>query len=151
MKYSSATLGRVFILRLEDGEIVHETIESFAREMNIKAAALLILGGADKNSRLVTGPEKDRSPVIVPTELMLDKMHETTGVGTIFPNENQEPVLHMHIACGRRKTAKVGCIRRGVKVWHVMEVVITELDECDATRKKDVSTGFDLLYPGKRF
>ena len=40
MKYSSAQPGRIFILRLENGEIVHEEIERFAREQSIKAAAL---------------------------------------------------------------------------------------------------------------
>lgn len=147
MKYSSATLGRVFVLRLEDGEIIHETIEKFARQMNIKSAALQILGGADKNSRLIAGPQKDRSPVIVPTEFILDKMHETTGVGTIFPDEKGEPVLHMHIACGRRNRAKVGCIRKGVKVWHVMEVILWELAGSTAKRAVDPQTGLELLQP----
>lgn len=30
MKYSEARPGRIFVLRLEDGEIVHEVIERFA-------------------------------------------------------------------------------------------------------------------------
>ncbi len=47
MKYSEAKPGRVFILRLEDGEIVHEVIEAFAAKQSIWAASLIILGGAD--------------------------------------------------------------------------------------------------------
>ena len=57
MKYSEAKQGRIFIVRLEDGDIVHEEIEQFAREQSIKAAALIIIGGADKDSKLVVGPE----------------------------------------------------------------------------------------------
>ena len=38
MKYSEAKQGRVFIIRLEDGDILHESIEAFAREHSIKAA-----------------------------------------------------------------------------------------------------------------
>jgi predicted DNA-binding protein with PD1-like motif len=30
MKYSEAKPGRIFVIRLEDGEIVHEVIEAFA-------------------------------------------------------------------------------------------------------------------------
>ena len=45
MKYTQARQGRVFILRLEDGEIVHEVIEQFAADEKIAAAALIILGG----------------------------------------------------------------------------------------------------------
>ena len=38
MKYSQASLGRVFVVRLEDGDIVHECLERFAREQAISAA-----------------------------------------------------------------------------------------------------------------
>ena len=58
MKYSEATLGRVFVLRLEDGDIVHEEIEAFAQEHGIRSAAVLVLGGADEGSRLVVENQK---------------------------------------------------------------------------------------------
>ena len=58
-KYSQAIPGRIFVIRLEDGDTVHETIESFARKHAIGAATLVIPGGADKGSRLVVGPEDD--------------------------------------------------------------------------------------------
>jgi predicted DNA-binding protein with PD1-like motif len=32
MKYSEAKPGRIFVLRLEDGDILHESVETFARE-----------------------------------------------------------------------------------------------------------------------
>ena len=60
MKYTQAGLGRVFILRLEDGETVHEEIEKFSQEHSIRAASVTIVGGADKNSRLITGPARGR-------------------------------------------------------------------------------------------
>ena len=60
MKYSEAKQGRVFILRLEDGDIVHEEIEKFASDHSICAAGLIILGGADQGSQLVVGPKQDR-------------------------------------------------------------------------------------------
>ncbi|NIT59971.1 MAG: DUF296 domain-containing protein, partial [Aliifodinibius sp.] len=31
MKYSEAKQGRIFVIRLEDGDIVHDEIERFAR------------------------------------------------------------------------------------------------------------------------
>ena len=66
MKYSQAGLGRIFVIRLEDGDIVHEEIEKFAREKKISAASLIVLGGADAKSVLVTGPEQGRAKKIVP-------------------------------------------------------------------------------------
>jgi predicted DNA-binding protein with PD1-like motif len=147
MKYSQARQGRVFVIRLEDGEIIHEVIENFAREKSIGAASLIIIGGVDAESRLVVGPEEGRGEPIRPMEHRLTDVHEITGTGTLFPNERGEPVLHMHIACGRKETTLTGCVRRGVRAWQVLEVVLTELTENSARRIHDKQTGFELLEP----
>jgi predicted DNA-binding protein with PD1-like motif len=147
MKYSEATQGRIFILRLEDGEILHETIEAFAAEHSVKAAAVIALGGADEGSKLVVGPEHGRSEVITPMEHILEDVHEIAGVGTIFPDKDGKPVLHMHIAGGRQDRAVTGCVRRGVKVWHILEVVLFELVDSSARRVLDNQLGFELLEP----
>ena len=147
MKYSEAKPGRVFVIRLEDGDVVHETLEQFAKDHAVKAASLIILGGADKGSVLVTGPAQGRVTPIVPTTTELDNVHEISGTGTIFPNADGEPILHMHMACGRGTSTVTGCIRSGVKVWQVMEVVMYELTETTGTRLPDAATGFDLLIP----
>lgn len=147
MKYSEAKQGRIFIIRLEDGDIVHEEIERFALDHSIKAAALIIIGGADKGSRLVVGPEDGRAAPIVPIEHIIENVHEISGTGTIFPDEEGSPVLHMHMAFGRQSGTVTGCIRRGVKVWHIMEVVLFELDGSKSLRVLDQETGFKLLKP----
>ncbi|MCD6199065.1 MAG: DNA-binding protein [Deltaproteobacteria bacterium] len=147
MKYSQAKQGRTFIIRLEDGDIVHEEIEKFARKKSIKAAALIILGGADKGSKLIVGPEHGRREPIIPMKHVLDNVHEIAGTGTIFPDENGKPVLHMHMACGRKTSSATGCIRKGVKVWHVMEVILFELVDTTAVRAFEPTTGFELLRP----
>ena len=147
MRYSQAKQGRTFIVRLEDGDIVHEEIEKFAREKSIKAAALIILGGADKGSKLIVGPEHGRREPIIPMEHILDNVHEIAGTGTIFPDENGKPVLHMHMACGRKTSSVTGCVRKGVKVWHVMEVILFELIDTTAVRAFEPTTGFELLKP----
>jgi predicted DNA-binding protein with PD1-like motif len=147
MKYSQAQRGRTFIIRLEDGEILHESIERFAEEQGITAAACIVLGGADKGSALVTGPAKGRADPIVPVVGELEEAHEITGTGTIFPDRHGKAKLHMHIACGRYKDVSVGCVREGVKVWHVMEIILFELTENKAQRLLDEQTGFELLVP----
>ncbi len=147
MKFSQARQGRIFILRLEDGEIVHEVIEQFAAEQKIAAATLMILGGADDGSRLVVGPAEDRGLPLNPMERILKNAHEVTGAGTLFPDENGTPLLHMHMACGREEQTTTGCIRAGVKVWHVMEVVIFELLDTTAKRVVEQPLGIKLLQP----
>jgi predicted DNA-binding protein with PD1-like motif len=147
MKYSQAKQGRIFILRLEDGEIIHNTLETFAQNQGIKAAALIILGGADGGSRLVVGPEQGRAATISPIEQTLDGVHECAGTGTLFPDEEGRPVLHMHIACGRNASTITGCVRAGVKAWHVLEVILIELLDNTAVRRMDASTGFKMMDP----
>lgn len=147
MKYSEARQGRVFIIRLEDGDILHEEIEKFAREKSIKAAAVIAVGGADEGSRLVTGPENGRSETIIPMETVLDNVYEVSGTGTLFPDDDGNPILHMHMACGRNEKTITGCVRTGVKTWHVLELILIEFTYTDAARIKDAATGFKLLSP----
>jgi len=141
--------GRVFVLRLEHGDIVHEAIEGFARDKGIAAAALIVLGGADRGSRLVVGPNDRAERPVNPMQTALEATHEVAGTGTIFCNEQGEPVLHMHMACGREETTRTGCIRSGVQVWQVMEAVLFELIDSRGQRIKDSDLGFHLLQLSK--
>jgi predicted DNA-binding protein with PD1-like motif len=146
MRYSEAKTGRNFILRLEDGEILHQVVEQFAADHQINAAKLIVLGGADKGSILVVGPKNSRAATIEKQEIILDDVYEITGVGTIFRNEAGLPVSHIHISCGRGEKPVAGCARMGIKIWLVAEVVITELLDTTASRVRD-HNGFELLWP----
>lgn len=147
MRYSQARPGRVFILRLEDGDIVHEVIERFAVEQNILAASLIVVGGADDGSRLVVGPREDRGLPVDPMQHALEHTHEVAGVGTLFRDEAGVPLVHMHMACGRAGSTVTGCIRSGVRVWHVMEVILQELVDTTARRASEQPLGLKLLQP----
>jgi len=147
MKYSQAQQGRVFVIRLENGEIVHEEIERFAREQGIQAATLIAVGGVDKGSRLIVGPEDGEARPVNPMEHILADVHEIAGTGTLFPDEQGRPMLHMHMACGRNENTVTGCIRSGVKVWHVLEIILFELAGCSGKRMLEKETGFKLLIP----
>ena len=119
MKSSPARQGRVFVIRLEHGDIIHECLERFAAEHGITHAALTLHGGADAGSTLVTGPRNGKSPPpIEPQTTTLNDVHEVVGSGTIVPDAGGTPVLHVHLACGRGENTVTGCIRTGVKTWH---------------------------------
>lgn len=147
MKYSEARQGRIFIIRLEDGEILHKQIEQFAREHSIRAAAMVIVGGADTESRLITGPREGRAVPVEPMSQLLENVHEIAGTGTLFSDEDGNPVVHAHIACGRERKTVTGCIRDGVVVWHIVEIILFELTGSSAVRKVDPKLGFKLLQP----
>ena len=145
MKFSECKSGRIFTICLDNGDVVHEAIEQFARDQSIVAASLIIIGGADKGSKLIVGPERENDLPAAPLEYVLENVHEIAGVGTLFPDQQGNPVLHLHMACGRNASTRTGCIRRGVRVWHIMEVILFELLESKGIRKFDSETGFTLL------
>ena len=149
MKYSEAKQDRVFIIRLEDGDIIHESIELFAKEHSIDAGHMTVVGGIDAGSKIVVGPREGRSKHIEPVYHTIDGVHEVSGSGTLFPDDKGNPSLHMHIACGRGSSTITGCIRPGVKVWHILEVILTELTDCTAKRvpSKVFNNQFSLLEP----
>jgi predicted DNA-binding protein with PD1-like motif len=147
MRYSEAGIGRIFIIRLEDGDRLPDSIEQLAREKAISHGLCLLLGGVDGGSRLVVGPADGKVMPPEPVQIALDGVHEALGAGTIIPDEEGNPILHMHAACGRDGETKTGCVRPGVDIWKVGEVVILELTGSRAVRARDSETGFDLLNP----
>jgi len=50
MNYTQASLGRVFIVKLENNEVVHETIERIAEKEKILAGIVFIVGGVGVDS-----------------------------------------------------------------------------------------------------
>ncbi len=147
MKYSQARQGRVFVIRLEDGEVLHEAIEQFSIDQNIAAAGLIILGGVGKGSKFIVGPEDGDARPVVPMQYEIEDVHEIVGTGTIFPDESGKPVLHMHVASGRLSQTVTGCVRSGVKVWQVAEIILFELRDSTAVRRVEPESGFTLLNP----
>lgn len=119
--------GRVFVLRLQDGEILHEAIESFCREHGIVNATVTAVGGVDAGSEFVSGPNMPIEGKIVPYVHTVDAPSELTGTGTVFPDEDGNPIMHMHGSVGREGRSSTGCFRKRMVVWLVMEVVIREM------------------------
>jgi predicted DNA-binding protein with PD1-like motif len=150
MQHSEGQIGRVFALRLEHGERMPEVLETFAAEKGIRSGLAIMVGGADDGSKLVVGPEDGNVLPAAPMVTALSGAHEVAAVGTLFPDEEEKPVLHMHAACGRERDTITGCIRAGVNTWHVLEVILIEVTGLEAARLPDAKTGFHLLNCGCR-
>lgn len=145
MRYTQGSLGRVFVLRLEDGDPLNATVEKFAREHGVRRGLAFYVGGGAPGTSLVVGPDATRTDGIIPLLHALNGPHETFALGTLFPDEAGEPYLHMHAACGREGDATVGCTRAGLETWLIGELVLVEIDGAEGIRKKDPATGFELL------
>jgi predicted DNA-binding protein with PD1-like motif len=148
MRYVEAKQGRVFVISLEHGERLPETLEEFARRQNVRNAFCLLVGGVDDGSRIVVGPRSNSGRGPVPMEYELRGVHEVLGTGTLFPDEEGNPVLHLHVSAGRKGRASTGCSLAGIDVWKIGEVVLVELLADGCTRVLDPDTGFKTLVPG---
>lgn len=144
MKASEGRLGRVFVVRLENGDVLPGCIERFAEEHGIRVGHAILVGGIGMGE-LVVGPRRSDKMPPQPMLLPVDGAHEVVGVGVIAPDEQGKPGLHMHAALGRSGKTMTGCIRPGVTTWLVGEVIIYEILGAEVCRMKDSTSGFSLL------
>jgi uncharacterized protein len=144
VKSSEGRLGRIFVLRLEDGDILPECINRFASENKIMLANVMLIGGIG-GGQIVVGPRISDQLPPDPMLLPVDGSHEIVGLGLIALDEEGNPTMHMHAALGRSGNTMTGCIRPGVSTWLVGEAVIYEILGSNAKRLKDDKSGFSLL------
>jgi predicted DNA-binding protein with PD1-like motif len=142
MKYTKGSLGRVFLLKFEDGDILIDSLSLFVKREGIKAAAMVFIGALKKGD-LVTGPRK---PVIPPqpNKVFFKDGWEAMGIGTIFVNSSG-PQIHIHTTMGKKDKALTGCLRGKSKVFLVIEAVVFELKGVKAGKDIDPRTGLNLL------
>ena len=147
MKASEGHVGRVFVMRLEDGDVVPECIERFAKDNGVSMGHVVLVGGIG-GGQVVVGPRHSNERPPDPMLLPLDSAHEVVGVGVLAPGEDGSPVLHIHAALGRSGQTMTGCLRPGVTTWLVGEAILYEIVGAKAARIKDEGSGLALLEPG---
>ena len=146
MQYSEGQLGRVFVVRIDDGEDLLDAMQQFVVDKKILTGVILFLG-ALKEGRMVTGPEELTIPP-VPHFVMFEGGWETFGVGTIYPGDSG-PAIHYHGSVGRAGHALTGCLREKATTYLVIEAVVLEFTGLDVRRKFDEKTQLHLPVHGK--
>ena len=142
MRYTKGSIGRIFLLKFEDDDIVLSELDKFARREKLKAATFIFLG-ALKKGHIVTGPKKP----VIPPEPNWKKFKdgwEVMGIGTIFTNK-KGPQIHIHTSMGKKDRVITGCVRKDSKVFLVIEAIVFELKGVKATKTIDPRTGLNLL------
>lgn len=142
MEYSKGNIGRIFLLKFEDDDIVLKELDKFARHEHLKAATFIFLGALKKGD-IVTGPKKP----VIPPEPNWKKFKdgwEVMGIGTIFTNKIG-PQIHIHTSMGKKEKVLTGCVRKDSKVFLVIEAIVFELKGIKATKDLDPQTGLNLL------
>jgi len=146
MKACEGQIGRVFIVRLEDGDVVPGCVERFAEENGVSVGQVILVGGIG-GGEVVVGPQRSDEMPPQPMLLPIDGAHEVLGVGVLAPDEDGKPILHIHAALGRSGQTMTGCLRPGVTTWLVGEVILYEILGVNVTRVRDEESGFNLLEP----
>ncbi len=149
MKSAEGHLGRIFLIRLEEGDVLPDCIEAFAAENGVSVGFVSFVGGAHKG-KLVVGPENGAARPISPVLQAFEEAYEGSAVGVLAPDEDGKPVLHLHGSIGRGDKALTGCFRPGVSTWLTGEVMLYEVLGTHAVRKFDEAQGFSMLVPGAR-
>jgi len=142
MKYTKGSLGRVFLLKFENNDVLIDKLSLFVKKERIKAATMIFIG-ALREGDLVTGPKK---PVIPPqpNKVAFRDGWEVMGIGTVFVN-SRGPQIHIHSSMGKKNKSLTGCVRGKSKVFLVIEAIVLELKGVKASKDIDPSTGLNLL------
>lgn len=149
MKAAEGKIGRVFILRMDDGDEMPGSIETFAKEKGVRVGYVSFVGGIGAG-KIVTGPRDPATRPVDPMMTEIENAHEVAAVGVLAPDEAGNPVLHMHGAFGRETQTLSGCMRPGVKTWLVGEVILYEILGTGSMRIRDEAAGFSRLEPLRR-
>jgi predicted DNA-binding protein with PD1-like motif len=144
MMASEGQIGRIFVIRLEEGDVIPECLERFAEEKGVSVGHVVLIGGIGEG-QIVVGPRNSDARPPDPMLLPVDGAHEVVGLGIIAPDENGGPVLHIHASLGRSGNTMTGCLRPGVSTWLVGEAILYEIIGAHAARVKDSKSGFALL------
>ncbi|MGA7828958.1 MAG: DUF296 domain-containing protein [Geobacteraceae bacterium] len=142
MKYQQGEIGRIFVVRFEDGDDVIGGLVELAVKENLRAGSFQLVGGM-KRGRFVVGPEQEEMPP-VPVWRELEESHEILGFGTIF-RQGDVPKVHLHGAYGKGDMVRVGCLRESSEAFLVLEAVIMEITGVSAVREFDPVSGMVLL------
>jgi predicted DNA-binding protein with PD1-like motif len=144
MQYTEAKLGRVFYVRVDHGEDLLGTLQTFIIEKKIAAGFIHILG-ALREGIIVTGP---KVPILPPDPLFdaYEGGWEVLGLATITQGGGQ-PHIHLHASVGRGREALTGCLREKATTYIIIEAVIIEFVEA-IFRGNDPVTGLVLPKPG---
>ncbi len=147
MLYSEGKPGRVFVIRLEDGDLLPDCLEEFAADQKIKVGLIHLVGGL-REGRLVVGPESGDLESVTPLYKEIDgQPKETLSLGIIIPDQNGRPRAHLHGALGRKNETLVGCLRPGIKTWLMGEVIIQEITGTASERVLDKKNQLSFLKP----
>jgi len=130
--FSTEKMGRVFVLSLDPGDYVLESIVDLVEKENVKDAVVVSAVGTLDQYRahlvMTTGyPPENRF------EHWKDKPLELALVSGVIANGDP----HLHIVVSNSEKAYAGHLEKGCRVLYLAEIVIIELKSIELKRAPD--------------
>jgi len=145
MEYRQGTTGRVFCVRFDDGDDFLGELTELVKKEQIRQGWFHVIGGL-REAGVVTGPKEPTMPP-EPVWTELANVRETLGTGTVFW-EGETPRIHLHAALGHHGDTLTACVRKGTKVYLILEVLLIEITGIAADRPWFAAGGFNRLTFG---
>ncbi len=130
--FSTRTSGRVFVLRLDQGDFLLESIKDFIQKEHIQdayiASAIGTLDCCVMHMVMTTS-----YPPVEHFARWEDKPLELTSIDGLIA----DGVPHLHMVVSDHEKAYSGHLEEGCRILYLGEVVIVELDHADLKRVRN--------------
>lgn len=135
----SRKAGNTFIILIERGEQVIESLTKFCKDNNVKCGHFIGLGALDKVELahyIVDNKEYSSQKFEGPMEI-------TNLTGNITEMDG-EVYIHTHITCGKQDMSLIGGHFKEGRVHAVLEIFLTQV-EAQVNRKHDEKIGLNVM------
>ena len=146
MQYREGRTGRVFLLKVEDGDDLLAELKDIVVREDVRVAVMFLLGGVG-GAAVVVGPKRKEIPP-EPQWRSFGDGRELLGIGTVYWGD-EGPMIHLHASIGRGDDVLTGCLREKASVYLVAEVIIMEILDTGALRRLDHNLGLHVLGFGR--
>ncbi|GAH72901.1 unnamed protein product [marine sediment metagenome] len=133
-------IGNKWILRIDKGEEIVETLKQFCKENKIKLGTISGIGATD---RVTIGLFNTRSKQYYSQELIGD--YEITNLSGNVSTMNGEIYLHLHISLADSKYNAYGGHLNSAVISGTGEIVIEEIEDI-IEREFNEDIGLNLLF-----
>ncbi len=133
--------GYNYLIRLQKGELLMESLRAFAREQNIKGAWISGLGGAQWAELGIYNLAQQQYEF-----QHIDGPLELTALQGNIAWQNDKPLMHLHVTASNRQLLAIGGHAKEVCIGATCELFLhTIFGDKPLTRAADDEIGLPLL------
>lgn len=132
--------GYNWILRLDRGELLIESLTAFAKEKDVKGGFISGLGAAQSAELSFYHLDKKEYSM-----KKFDGLMEITGLNGNLAWKNNEPIWHIHATLADENLQAIGGHVKELKVGGTLELFLHVIIDGGLNRKHSEEAGLDLL------